>query len=331
MNPLVSILIPVYNAEKWLAATLRSAINQTWTNKEIIVVDDGSNDNSLAVARSFECSVLKVAGEPHRGQTATLNRALALAQGDYIQYLDADDLLAPDKVEIQVKRLVAEQADAVATSRWARFYNDDLSTARFASHSDYRDYDCPVDWLIQAWNGRGTMPPVAWLFSRTVVEKAGPWDERLSLNNDTEYFTRAVLASAKIAFCSDAVGYYRSGNPSLSGRRDRRAIESYFLVCRLCVDELLAFEDSPRTRHACASLWQFFAYSTYPDFPEFVAAAEAQVRSLGGTELQLSGSPLMKLAMRATGWKVAKRMQRIYRSFPMPWRQRLVALRARVD
>jgi len=314
MTPLVSILIPAYNAERWIAEAIESALAQTWQNKEIIIVDDGSTDNTLTVARSFESRSAKVIAEEHRGQTPTLNRALKEAQGHFIQYLDADDLLASDKIEIQVKRLMSEASDGSATAKWARFYNDDLSTARFREHPDFRDYPAPVDWLIQAWNGRGTMPPVAWFFSRTVVEKAGPWNEKLNLSNDTEYFTRAVLASSKICFCPDARGYYRSGNPSLSARRDRRAIESHFLVCQLCTEELLAFEDSPRTRHASASLWQFFAYQTYPDAPDLVRLAEEKVTSFGGARLKLKGSPKFRFVEQLAGWKTAKRMQRAYYS-----------------
>src|SRR4030095_12870721 len=207
-----------------------------------------------------------------------------------------------------------EASEGSAIAKWARFYNDDLSTTEFREHADFRDYPAPVDWLIQAWNGRGTMPPVAWLFSRTVVEKAGPWNEKLSLSNDTEYFTRAALASSKICFCPEARGYSRSGNPSLSAKRDRKAIESYFLVCQLCTEELLAFEDSARTRGASASLWQFFAYPTYTDAPDLVRLAEEKVASLGGASLTPKGSSKFRFVQHLAGWKAAKRMQRAYYS-----------------
>jgi len=312
MNPLVSILIPVYNAERWVVETLESAMAQTWPNKEIIVVDDGSTDLSLQLAQGYQAKNVKVVAEIHRGQTATLNKALTHAQGDFIQYLDADDLLAPNKIEIQVTRLLDEDADASATCRWERFYNDDLRTAFSPEHEDFRDYDSPIEWLIQAWNCRGTMPPVAWLFPRSVVEKAGPWNEELSLSNDTEYFTRAVLSSHKLAFCPTALGYYRSGNTSLSGRRDRKALESYFQVCQLCVEQLLAVENSTRTRRASANLWQFFAFQTYPDATDLVQRAEEQVRQLNGTDLKLGGSSALRQVSRLAGWKTARRLQRIY-------------------
>src|SRR5262249_15570247 len=95
--PLVSILIPAYNAEPWIADTLRSALAQTWPNTEIIVVDDGSRDETLKVARQFECAKLRVITHKNQGAAATRNVAFSLSRGEYIQWLDADDLLAPDK------------------------------------------------------------------------------------------------------------------------------------------------------------------------------------------------------------------------------------------
>src|SRR5271167_5086337 len=105
MKPLVSILIPAYNAEAWISDTLESAIAQTWQRKEIIVVDDGSKDQTAEVARRFASRGVAVVSKENQGAAATRNHALRLAQGDYIQWLDADDLLSPDKIERQFAAL----------------------------------------------------------------------------------------------------------------------------------------------------------------------------------------------------------------------------------
>ncbi|MEY4916996.1 MAG: hypothetical protein RL616_909 [Verrucomicrobiota bacterium] len=105
MKPLVSILIPAYNSEQWLADTLRSALAQTWANKEIIVVDDGSRDGTLALARSFESLGVKVATQNNSGASAARNHAFRLSQGEFIQWLDADDLLAPGKITSQMNAI----------------------------------------------------------------------------------------------------------------------------------------------------------------------------------------------------------------------------------
>jgi glycosyltransferase involved in cell wall biosynthesis len=96
MKPLVSILIPAHNAEAWIADTVRSAIGQSWPRKEIIIVDDGSTDQTFAVARGFASKDVTVVTHENQGAASTRNYAFSLCQGDFIQWLDADDLLSPD-------------------------------------------------------------------------------------------------------------------------------------------------------------------------------------------------------------------------------------------
>src|SRR5258708_3350067 len=102
MGPLVSILIPCYNAEGWIAQAIESALQQTWPEKEIIVVDDGSTDNSLAIIRQFDPNI-HWESRPNLGGNAARNRLLELARGEWLQYLDADDYLLPEKVSRQVQ------------------------------------------------------------------------------------------------------------------------------------------------------------------------------------------------------------------------------------
>src|SRR5438552_18454960 len=109
MDELVSILIPAYNAERWIADTIQSAMAQTWSRIEIIIVDDGSSDRTVAVSRRFESRRVKVVTQPNMGSTAARNKALEFAQGSYVQWLDADDLLHPEKV---ARQMVAAAAAA---------------------------------------------------------------------------------------------------------------------------------------------------------------------------------------------------------------------------
>ncbi|MGE0704979.1 MAG: glycosyltransferase family 2 protein [Vicinamibacterales bacterium] len=124
MGPLVSILIPAYNAERWLESTIQSALAQTWPSVEVIVVDDGSTDSTLAVARSLRSPLVKVVTQRNQGAPAARNRALEHAQGDYVQWLDADDLLAPAKISEQM-RAAAEAGNpkVVLSGMFGSFYN----------------------------------------------------------------------------------------------------------------------------------------------------------------------------------------------------------------
>ncbi len=306
---LVSVLVPCYNAGAWVSATLDSVLAQTYRPLEIIVVDDGSTDDSAAVLQRYAARGVTVVRQGNQGQTAALNRALQLARGDFVQYLDADDLLHPAKVELQVARL-ENRPDAVAMAEWARF-RATPEEARFVPDPCWQDLD-PVSWLVAAWEaGGGMLFPAMWLLPRTVVERAGPWNEYLTLNNDAEYFTRALLAAEQVLFTAGARCYYRSGLPgSLSGRKSREAWESQFLAAALCESYLRRREDSDRTRRACAVLWQVTAHACYPYAPDIANHALARARILDAVRRRPDGGIAFRVASRLVGWKLARRLQR---------------------
>ncbi|MEQ9370299.1 MAG: glycosyltransferase family 2 protein [Coleofasciculus chthonoplastes F3-SA18-01] len=312
MSPLVSILIPCYNAEAWLTQTLESALAQTWSPTEIILVDDGSKDRSLEIAKQFEPHGVKVIIQPNKGASAARNRAFQESQGKFIQYLDADDLLAPDKIERQIQLLENGNSDFVIAGEWARFYNSPTD-ATFIPEPVWSNLP-PVDWLVCSWEGGGMMHPAAWLVPRRIAERAGFWHETPSPNDDGEYFCRAVLASRGVKFCPGAKSYYRSGIPgSLSGTTSRKALESAIESLELSTNHLLVKENSPRTRHACATAFQRFIYSTYPDAPDLVRMAEAKVQSLGGSDLKPSGGQCFQFLTHLGSWKLAKQLQKLSR------------------
>lgn len=309
MNPpLVSVLTPCYNVAPWLDAAVASVRAQTWRHYEIILVDDGSTDDTLAVAKRLAGPDLKVIHQSNGGQCSAFNAAYRQAQGDFIEYLDADDLLHPRKLEVQLTRLATLPPGWVASGAWSRFQAD-ADEAVFEPEAVWRDAD-PVDWLVTSWSGGGMMHGAAWLAPRAVTEAAGPWDERLSLINDFDFFSRLLLASQGVAFCPEARSYYRSGLPgSLSNHTSRRAWESAFLSTELGTKSLLTREDSPRTRRAAAVNWQRLVYSAYPLVPDLVGRAEAQVRALGGCDLELGGGRAFQVLRGIFGWKAARRAQ----------------------
>ncbi len=281
-QPLVSIIIPCFNAAPWLAQSLESALAQTWPNKEIIVINDGSNDGSLKVARSFTARGVQVVDQPNQGASAARNHGLQLARGEFIQFLDADDLISPDKLSRQIALLASRPPGTLASCAWGRFQADPAQ-ARFVDEAVFRDFT-PVDFLVLSGETGAMMHPSAWLVPRAITERAGPWDESLTLNDDGEYFCRVLLASEGIAFCADesARGYYRSGLPgSLSQQRSERARHSQFHSIELIMASLRAAEDSPRTRRACAGHWRRFVHDFFPAPPDLIRKAEAQVARLG--------------------------------------------------
>jgi hypothetical protein len=315
--PLVSIIIPCRDAAAWLAASIESCLAQSWRNCDLIVVDDGSSDASLAVARSYESSSVAVIESCHKGAAAARNLGLQHARGDLTQFLDADDVLDRDKIRTQVERLFLAPVGSVASGGWARF-RDDPSKAYFVAEPVWRDLSGD-EFLISSWSGGGMMPNFAWLTPRAVIDKAGAWNESLSVCDDGEFFCRVVLAAAGIVFCDGARGYYRSGAAStLSQRRDREALASTFKAVELSCARLLEQREPARAAQACATHYQRFVCDAYPAAPDLIAAAERRVAELGGSDLRPQGGRAFKLIAAWLGWKIAKRCQSAWRKLSAP-------------
>jgi glycosyltransferase involved in cell wall biosynthesis len=283
MKPLVSILIPAYNAQEWLAESLRSAIGQTWDRKEVIVVDDGSKDRTLAIARHFESPAVKIVSQTNQGASAARNMAFSLCQGEYIQWLDADDLLAPDKIATQMAALPQCQSkQALLSSAWGRFvYRYDR--AAFTQSPLWCDLS-PTEWLLRKLANNVYMQTATWLVSREITESAGPWDTRLLGDDDGEYFCRVLLASDRVRFIPESKVYYRMAGPSsLSyiGNSDRKR-EAQWLSMKLHVNYMRSLEDSPRTRAASVRYLQNWLVYFYPERQDLVRQAEELASSLGG-------------------------------------------------
>ncbi|HBB32475.1 MAG TPA: glucosyl transferase [Cyanobacteria bacterium UBA8803] len=113
---LVSIIIPVYNVEKYIAATVQSVLDQTYKNLELIIVDDGSPDKSIEICQQFTDPRIKIFRQGNRGVAGARNNGVRHAQGDYIAFLDADDLWSPDKLEKHVHHLETSPAVGVSYS-----------------------------------------------------------------------------------------------------------------------------------------------------------------------------------------------------------------------
>jgi len=293
VQQLVSILIPAYNAEKWIQETLRSAVNQTWPRKEIILVDDGSSDHTLAIAHQFDTPLLKVIAQENRGASAARNRALAHAQGDHIQWLDADDLLAPDKIEQQMKEAGrGKDSMTLLSSPQGTFYWR-WEKARFAPHALWQDLT-PIEYLLAYFSENIWFSPAAWLVSRRLTEQAGPWDERLSLNDDGEYFCRVVAKCEHITFVPTARCYYRrSGFSQLSRATGNRAAASLLLSLTLSIGHLRSLEDSARTRSAALIAVQESLSSFRPEQTDLREMIDRLAFDLGG-----------RLRPPQHGWKV---------------------------
>ena len=320
--PLVSVCIPCRNAGAHLAETLESVCGQSWPRLEVLVLDDGSTDETAAILDRFAARGVRRLPGPAGSAARARNLAWLAARGELIKFLDADDLLSPGMIERQVERL-AGHPEAIAASEWGRFYGS-LESYRPAPQVLRRDL-APVDWLAESFRGAEPMMQCGmFLLPRTVLERAGGWDERLTLIDDFEFFTRVFLAARSILFTPETTLYYRSGDArSLSGQRSRTHAESAFLSIELASSHLRAAEDSPRTRAGLADVWQSYAYDFAADQADLSRRAEAKARELGGSNLPFPGGWLPRLLAGTLGWRSARRLQYfIHRSGYRKWRAR---------
>jgi glycosyltransferase involved in cell wall biosynthesis/O-antigen/teichoic acid export membrane protein len=282
-KPLVSILIPAYNAEEWIAETIHSALAQTWEPKEIIVVDDGSSDRTLEIARRFESEFVTVLSPKHQGASAARNQAFTLSHGDYIQWLDADDLLAPDKIAKQMEA-VQERNDkrTLFSSAWGQFwYRPDR--AKFVPSALWCDLS-QAEFLVRKLALNLFMQTSTWLVSRELTESAGPWSTNLSVDDDGEYFCRVLLASNGIRFVPEAKVYYRySGTCGLAYIGNSHSkMDSAWRSMQLHIGYLQTLEDSKRVQNACLKYLQTNLVYFYPERSEIVEQIYQKAVQLGG-------------------------------------------------
>ena len=343
MKPLVSILIPAYNASAWIAETIKSALAQSWPRKEIIVIDDGSTDDTFAIARQFSSHGVTVLTQPNLGAAATRNKLFSLSRGDYVQWLDADDLLSSDKITRQMKAAeLCRSKRTLYCSAWGSFLSR-TSSATFKPSPLWRDLT-PTEWLTRklegAWESDCYMQTATWLVTRELTEAAGPWDSRLLGDDDGEYFCRVKLQSDEIKFVPTARVYYRmSGHSSLSYvGRSHRKLEAQFLSMQLHIRYLRSLEDSPRTREACIKYLQKYMTYFYMERNDIVEQMQCLANELGGTLEIPRVRRKYAWLQNLFGWRAAKHAQdtlpaikwlflrtwdrAIYKlRLPMPWRQ----------
>jgi len=321
MQPLVSILIPAYNAERWVADTLKSAAGQTWPNKEIILVDDGSKDGTAALARRFESAGVKVVQQENRGPAAARNHAYRLSQGDYIQFIDADDLLSPEKITEQIRVLRESPPRMLGICAWT-YFQDGTDPQQGLAENGWPavDTDAPVEWLIELLGPEGSsgmVPHGAWLAPRAVAEAAGSWDETPSPDDDGEYFARVVLASSGIRRAAGRF-YYRKrpSGGTWSSTRNRTLLAGSLYSLERKAEHLLARTTDQRAQRALANCFMYRAVEAYPYFPDLTRRALRQAEEFGGTDfVPAFGTWKAELINRLFGWRAARRLQAIYQRY----------------
>jgi glycosyltransferase involved in cell wall biosynthesis len=310
MKPLVSIIIPAYNCELFFAETINSALGQTWGNKEIIIVDDGSTDNTLSIAKRFEKehAIIKVYSQQNKGACAARNLGYRMSNGNYIQYLDGDDILDKYKIERQV--ILAEtNPDCIISCNWIKFHDNlDNNIGGLGPYTTVRKDMLPLDFLLE----NRMMACHAWLTPRNLINMTGNWDETLTCNQDGEFFYRVVGNSNKVLFCDKTIVYYRAplGHNGVSALSSYDKYSSLLKVALSYKKIVLSLGGrSLVSQKAIGDYFQRLHYNIYfPNYPDLIERCREQEEySYGNIEPELTG--FTKMLSFLTGWKIAKRLQ----------------------
>jgi glycosyltransferase involved in cell wall biosynthesis len=204
----ISVIIPAYNRESLIGPTLESLLGQTKPAMEIIVVDDGSTDDTAGVASSFG-PVVRVIHQKNQGPAAARNNGFRQSRGDFIHFFDSDDIAVPNKHEIQLKMLVDNDAD-IAYGPWVK---GTFSGKSFSPENGvFQQNGLPKGDLVKSLLCNWSIVPHACLFRRSIVEKSGGFPEDLFVGEDQYMFLRCLLARAKVVHSPDTLEMYRVEN-----------------------------------------------------------------------------------------------------------------------
>ncbi|HEY2582762.1 MAG TPA: glycosyltransferase family A protein [Mucilaginibacter sp.] len=319
--PLVSIIIPVYNAEKHLEETILSAIRQTWPNKEILIIDDGSTDNSLGIAKQFENSWTKIYSQENNGAGAARNKGVKEAKGEYIQFLDADDLLMQNKVTAQVAQLIGH-SNKLSICPVIHFnkFNTDVSSLKPADKelALYKDNNDSFKFLLDLYNVKNNksafIPIHSWLTPTALINSSNGWNENLTVNDDGEFFCRIVLSSAGILAANDTFCYYRKyvdeKEVSLSGRLDQKSLENHLNSLILIKQHLTGAREDERINSLIADNLMSILMRVYPEYKTLSEKIEGQIKELGGSSYSpILGGRAIEFLKSMLGWKIARLLQ----------------------
>ena len=308
-QPKVSIIIPVYNAERYIQATISSCIRQTYQNLEIIVINDGSTDSSENMVLSFEDRRLKYFNIPNAGASEARNVGLQKVSGTLVQFLDSDDVLDKGKISSQVQMYQTHGDDFLYSSSMGT-----VTESQMGKDEGYELYEKDFtpreyfDTLLQQFGKYITTG--AWLTPRKLIDKTHGWDRGIGLNDDGEYFMRIILQSKGVIFCKGSLFYYRRDVPNSFSKQfsSKDVYEKWLCSYSSYVSHFKeTFEDAIAKKLGWMALSVYYTES-YPHYPDLLANCKQQMKVLGYTTPYPHGGALFVKVARLVGVQNALRL-----------------------
>jgi glycosyltransferase involved in cell wall biosynthesis len=310
----VSVIIPLYNAGESLHLTMKSLLAQTYPQLDIIIIDDGSQDNSFTIAKEYESNNVRVFQQLNAGAAVARNTGMTHAKGSYIQFLDAGDMLSPTKIEEQVKVLILNPK-LLAVCNYLQFtHEDELINAVYHDQSSFiYSTNNPQEFLIRLWGGYGKMNFIqtnCWLVPKNLIDKVGQWRSYKCPDDDGEYFTRIILASNGILFTPEVYNYYRiahGGEGQLSKRKTFKYLMNTLLTIDLKHHQFLNCGNHQLLKKAIAAQYFRFAIDMFPSQKVLSAIAWKRFKSFGQKAPKIIiGGKSVQIIYGIFGWRIAR-------------------------
>jgi len=284
-------------------------MSQTWSNVEIVIVDDGSIDDTVSIIRRINNKKIRIYEQENRGASAARNRGLQESRGDYIQYLDADDILHPEKIKAQLEVCEANPG-FVSYCQWQPFQHEigDLPLCLEGGDTFVSKYDYFNSYLNNTIN----LLHCCHLIPRAIAERAGKWDESLTLNDDGEYAARVVAASSGLVPAGlGPLYYYRKHKGSLSSVNSHQKVLSGIKALDKIVEISAANGVDIMSKKLARNYFNLMV-AGYPYSESYISELEERISHYGGYSSQviIGGKAANKLAA-IIGWKAARRLQRM--------------------
>lgn len=220
-TPLVSVIIPVYNCERYLAEAIESVLVQTYRPIEVIVVDDGSTDGSADIVKSFASSV-RYCFQPHSGAGAARNVGIELAQGSFFAFLDADDLWVNDKLTRQMTAINSDRELDIVFGHIQQFHSPELD------ESVKHKLHCPPE-LMPGYNS-GTM-----LIERDTFFRVGLFETNWQVGEFINWYLRLRELKLRTIMLPELVMWRRLHETNM-GIRQRQSITDYVRILKASLD-----------------------------------------------------------------------------------------------
>lgn len=222
-SPLVSVIIPVYNYERYLGEAVESVLNQTYKNLEVIVVDDGSTDQSGAVARSFANRGVRYCPQIHAGIGPARNKGVELARGEFLAFLDADDRWPLEKIERQLRAFESDPELEMVFGYALQLQNG------AAWEAGVSDKNRTVDGMVPG------MVPGTMLIKRDAFERVGKFQGGWKVGEFIDWYARAVELNVRSLVMPELL-LWRRIHDSNQGIRERQSVTDYARVLKAKLD-----------------------------------------------------------------------------------------------